>query len=158
MSERIFAYRDEESDYVDPIEKHFSRFIDVLHASDLKVNIKAFECILQKQMQAPSMHLSAGNPTHLQTPPLKLPTIQTPPLNATVLLTGMQLSSVQDEVDIFGNFVYKTLIEHSINNLRQEILEPEVQTENAQGHLQDLKNKFCGKFSPGFGKQCSICH
>ena len=107
-----------------------------MHASDLKVNIKVFEYILEKQMQAPSMHLSAANPPQLQTPPLKLPTIQTPPLNAPDLLTSMQLSSVQDETDIFGNFVYKTPIEHSINNPRQEILELEVQTESAQEHLQ----------------------
>ena len=109
-------------------------------------------------MQAPSMHLSAANPPHLQTPPLKLPTIQTPPLNASVLLTGMQLSSIQDEADILGNFVYRTPIEHSINNLSQGILELEVQTESAQEHLQDLKNKFCGNITPGFGKQCSYCH
>ena len=55
----------------------------------------------------------------------------------TGLATSMQLSSVQDEMDIFGNFVYKTPIEHSINNLRQETLELEVQTESAQEHLKD---------------------
>lgn len=84
MSAPIFPYRDEEGDCVDLTEK-YSRFIDVVHASDLKVNIQLFECILEKQMQAPSMHLSAANPPHLETPPLKLPTIQTPPLNAPVL-------------------------------------------------------------------------
>ena len=39
MSAPIFAYRDEEGDCVDLTEKHYSRFIDVVHASDLKVNI-----------------------------------------------------------------------------------------------------------------------
>ena len=121
MSAPIFAYCDEEGDYVDLTEKQYSRFIDAVHASDLKVTIKVFECILEKQMQAPSMHLSAANPPQLQTPPLKLPTIQTLLLNAPVLLTGMQLSSIQDEADILGNFVYRTPIEHSINNLSQGI-------------------------------------
>lgn len=69
-----------------------------------------------------------------------------------------QLYEQEEAPDIFKNYTYQTPIEHSMNNLNQEILEPEVQSESALEHLQNLKDKFCGNIIPGFGKQCSNCH
>lgn len=43
-----------------------------------------------------------------------------------------------------------------MNNLKQEILELEDQSESALEHLQNLKDKFCGNITPGFGKQCHL--
>lgn len=46
---------------------------------------------------------------------------------------------VQEKVpDIFQNYTYQTPIEHSMNNLKQEILELEVQSESALEHLQNF--------------------
>lgn len=42
--------------------------------------------------------------------------------------------------DIFQNYTYQTPIGHSMNNLKQEILGLEVQSEIALEHLQNLKD------------------
>jgi hypothetical protein len=129
MSAPVFAYQDEEGDYVDLIEKHYHRFLKFVSLTDSNINIKVFE-------EAPE-------------PPMCDP----PQRNYE-----NQLTAQQETFDLFETFTYQTPIEHSLSNSKQDILELEVQCESASEHLQSLKNKFCASVVSGFGKQCSNCH
>lgn len=129
MSSPILAYRDEEGDYVDLTGNHYNRFLKFVSSTDANINIKVIDGCSEPVMQKT---------------PQSMPETQI---------------YVQEKApDIFQNYTYQTPIEHSMNNLKQEILELEVQSESALEHLQNFKDKFCGNITPGFGKQCSNCH
>lgn len=57
-----------------------------------------------------------------------------------------QLYVQEKAPDIFQNYTYQTLIEHSMNNLKQEILELEVQSESVLEHLQNLEFKILWEY------------
>lgn len=93
MSLSIVSYRDEEGDYVDLTGKHYSRFFKLVTSTDSNINIKVIE---------------GGSEPAMQKTPQSMPETQL---------------YVQEKVsDIFQNFTYQTPIEHSMNNLKQEIL------------------------------------